>query len=497
MKIRLTHKLVHFLLVFFISSNVFSQVTIGSDTKPNQGALLDLKEYDSTTAGGITATRGGIKYPRVPLTDLKELFPFYELSHKGTPNYEDIQKPNHAGVVVYHTSDASVTGSEKNAEGLYMWNGKEWKKLEETLGKAELQFSCGDVKVRGSYVVNQSVDNSNYIEIPVTVVTAGSYNIRAISDNGYAFAASGSYMMPGDYIITAFAQGKPAATRTDQLELTNFGEKMECQIAVTVAADISDYVLRCGITTVRGVYFNGKELNSDPANKHYLTLTIDVAKTGSYNITSNTVDGISFKGAGEFTSTGIQTIDVYGEGIPSGVQTKTITLTTNSAGGTATECMVDIAMVIPKKRILSIGTGDNAMHNSTGKGTGMLFNNPLNFGLLEESTYRIEAPLIESMSHSDVTDTHLQPYLEPATGNPVDIVFFTFNSDLASIAAGRMLANYVKKGGVVIFNNEHMNTNSNAGNKFIEYVFEDVIEPGFVMTPVNDAVPGGKSYVYW
>lgn len=44
-------KLVVLLLTSISSSTTFAQVTIGSDTKPNLGALLDLKQEDPITAG--------------------------------------------------------------------------------------------------------------------------------------------------------------------------------------------------------------------------------------------------------------------------------------------------------------------------------------------------------------------------------------------------------------------------------------------------------------
>lgn len=42
-----------------ISSASIAQVTIGSDLNPMKGALLDLKEFDSTSSDNTTANKGG------------------------------------------------------------------------------------------------------------------------------------------------------------------------------------------------------------------------------------------------------------------------------------------------------------------------------------------------------------------------------------------------------------------------------------------------------
>src|SRR6187431_1736690 len=52
---------------------------------------------------------------------------------------------------------------------------------------------------------------------------------------------------------------------------------------------------------------------------NYLEVTVDVSSPGSYNISSNTVNGFSFKGSGNFSATGITTIRLNGTGKPATV----------------------------------------------------------------------------------------------------------------------------------------------------------------------------------
>lgn len=55
--------------LFAISLPGTGQVTIGSSITPNKGALLDLKEQNTATPGGISASKG-LSMPRVKLTKL-------------------------------------------------------------------------------------------------------------------------------------------------------------------------------------------------------------------------------------------------------------------------------------------------------------------------------------------------------------------------------------------------------------------------------------------
>lgn len=489
MKLNITKRL--FLLIGFVllSTNGFSQVTIGSGVPSEKAALLEIKDKQAATYGDVTSTTGGLLLPRVILVDRNELFPFFNSSLASNNDYEQKEKPAHTGLMVYHI------GGNNLAEGAYLWNGQEWKQIEESMGKADLTIDCNNIKIQGTYVVAQSMNSANFLEIRVTVNKPGSYNIIGTTDNNYIFLASGEFHIAGEYTITATAQGAPQTAGTDNLSLTNFGEEIDptCKPTIVVASNVADYNLLCGSTVVRGIYKVNQVLN---ANTNYLELSIYVNSTGSYSISSNSLDGISFYASGEFTTTGSQTIKAYGQGTPKSTKTKTVTLTTNSIGGTSTNCDVNILMVIPKKRILSLGTSDRALHGNAGTGgTADLFLSSGNFGTLETSTFKIEAPEIIGLTITSISTSTLQQYVQPASSSdkPVDIVFITYNADLVSnndFEAGKMLAEYVRKGGVVIMYNEHMfNHNSGAPGKFIQELFNDAAAWG-----VEDVAAAGWIY---
>ncbi|NDW11023.1 hypothetical protein [Dysgonomonas sp. 520] len=109
------HKLKSLLLatvLFFGIGYAHAQVTVGSELTPNEGALLDVKESASNNT--ITSTKG-INLPRVALQDPYKLEPCATTTTS--------KKTAHKGLTVYHTGAASMD------EGMYYWNGTEWRRL--------------------------------------------------------------------------------------------------------------------------------------------------------------------------------------------------------------------------------------------------------------------------------------------------------------------------------------------------------------------------------
>jgi len=105
------------LMFAYFSGEIKAQVTIGSGMVPNEGSLLDLKQFNTTTNDldkDITSLKG-LNFPRVSLTDPLRLEPC------ATTNITN--KRAHRGLIVYHTDNTIMD------EGLYYWNGNSWRRL--------------------------------------------------------------------------------------------------------------------------------------------------------------------------------------------------------------------------------------------------------------------------------------------------------------------------------------------------------------------------------
>lgn len=114
------------LFLFFTPFFAYSQVTIGSYTPPNNGALLDIKENENPT---INAHKG-LLLPRVNLTDIANLFPMFGDAENVSIDYNNSDKKAkedaaHTGLVVYNVN----TVDPHICPGTYVWLSDMWRRL--------------------------------------------------------------------------------------------------------------------------------------------------------------------------------------------------------------------------------------------------------------------------------------------------------------------------------------------------------------------------------
>ncbi|MEO6406313.1 MAG: hypothetical protein ABIY51_07865 [Ferruginibacter sp.] len=98
----------------------------------------------------------------------------------------------------------------------------------------------------------------------------------------------------------------------------------------------SDVTGDCLPSTVNGVF----KADSLLSNSNYIEVQVDVSAIGFYQIKSDTINGYSFKGQGNFGVTGLNTVRLYptGKPIAAGVNSFTIQYGANT-------CNVDITVV--------------------------------------------------------------------------------------------------------------------------------------------------------
>ena len=69
---------------------------------------------------------------------------------------------------------------------------------------------------------------------------------------------------------------------------------------------------KCANFQVQGKYVSGEYLTENET----VTLQVNVITPGRWSVVSGTVNGMTFSDVGIFTTTGIQTITIYGAGVP-------------------------------------------------------------------------------------------------------------------------------------------------------------------------------------
>jgi len=103
------------LFAILSTSTLYSQVTIGMDEAPVEGAILQLKQ----TGTSNTNSTKGLGMPRVPLTELTSLI---DISNNPDP-------VEHTGLIIYNINRSYCSLPEAINPGMYVWNGVLWEAL--------------------------------------------------------------------------------------------------------------------------------------------------------------------------------------------------------------------------------------------------------------------------------------------------------------------------------------------------------------------------------
>ncbi len=184
-------------------------------------------------------------------------------------------------------------------------------------GTQSAVFTFGDlqgwcpINYTGSYIAGTPLNTSNAVVITVNVSTPGSYAITTAPDNGISFSASGVFTTVGVQQVVLLGTGTPVNVGYSTFFPQASSGITGCTFGIGVQAPPAGIDLgsgSCTGATVTGDYPVGFQL--DPSN-HTVILTLNVTSPGSYNITTNTVNGLYFSDSGTVTTTGMQTFVLY------------------------------------------------------------------------------------------------------------------------------------------------------------------------------------------
>lgn len=398
--------------LFFAFGNFFSQNNgaVGINTaSPNSNSVLDIVSGNNNK---------GILIPRLTETQRNAI---------------TINPANDDGLTIYNVTE----------DCLNYWSlaDNEWKSVCGQIGKSVFTIDCANTKASGTYIQGKTLNTSHYLTVTVNVTKKGNYTITGTTTNGYNFYGTGVFLSTGIQTVQVAGQGTPSAVQSDTVQLFANGVSVSCTPAVTVnvLSSAGTYSISCGSATVNGVYTKGTALGAS----NTITLPVTVTALGSYSITTNTVDGISFSGAGTFTATGNQNVTLSGTGTPTSTADKVMTITSNSADGAST-CNVTVVMTIPAKKILHIGVETVYGYSAfTGPSRSMM-DSPTNFGTSATSVVKSGGYIHTSLGGAPSNATLLA-----ALNTKPDIVIIGFSYTPDATASG-YIANYLNNKGVVI-----------------------------------------------
>ncbi|MBS1510558.1 MAG: hypothetical protein JST86_06955 [Bacteroidetes bacterium] len=178
--------------------------------------------------------------------------------------------------------------------------------------------ACTGVFVNGTYNKNVPLSTGNSITLLVNVNTPGRYVIKATTNNGFQFDGNGIFQFPGVQNVTLTGSGTPVREEITTVMADNIVS--HCTLPITVAVQDDGKAIfsfdgtpgACFNANVNGDYY--ASINS--AFQNTVSLGVNVTKTGTYAINTNTANGFTFSASGVFAATGQQTVTLNATGIP-------------------------------------------------------------------------------------------------------------------------------------------------------------------------------------
>ena len=185
-----------------------------------------------------------------------------------------------------------------------------------TLGGAP--GSCTGATASGTYKQGVPLTASNTLTVNVTATSLGAYSLTATSANGMTFTKAGIFSTLGAQSVVLVGSGTPTTSGATTITVNNAAGN--CTFSIPVAAGTGNtavYTLGATAGTCTGAVTAGTyQAGIATTAANTATINVNVTTIGTYNITSTTVNGLTFSKAGTFTATGAQTVVLNATGTP-------------------------------------------------------------------------------------------------------------------------------------------------------------------------------------
>ncbi len=185
--------------------------------------------------------------------------------------------------------------------------------------------ACTGAIAGGTYVAGVALAPSNTLTIQVDVTAAGYYTIGAATTNGFVFSGSGVFTTTGLQNVVLTGTGTPLNAGATVVTVTNLSTTCSYGITVQPSGGGTPAVFTldgapggCTAFALSGTYAAGVAASASNTVK----LNVTVTTAGTYSITTNTANGITFNGSGTLAA-GAQQITLTASGIPAAAGTFT------------------------------------------------------------------------------------------------------------------------------------------------------------------------------
>jgi hypothetical protein len=224
--------------------------------------------------------------------------------------------------------------------------------------QSDITGDCLPKTVTGTYEAGVAVNaTTNFIEVEVDVLQAGSYLVYTDTVNGMYFRGSGTFATTGANTVKLAGNGTPV-----NAGISNFVVKYgitECAIAVPVlpagagspavfTLSVTPPATTCMSAVVSGTYTQGVALTA--SNK--VDIAVNVTTIGTYDVTATLTNGMTFKGTGALLATGSGTITLTAAGsTPTAAGTFNVPVTVGTSS-----CSFPVTVVGPATYTVNCGS---------------------------------------------------------------------------------------------------------------------------------------------
>ena len=235
---------------------------------------------------------------------------------------------------------------------------------------------CLPAAIQGVYVAGAVLNNTHYINVSADFTALGTYSISTDVVNGYSFSATGIAGALGVQVVQLKATaGSSPVTAGANTFTVKFGSS-QCNIVVDVfpaGTANASLTIDCSGYVLTGTYMQ----NTPVSSSNTIQVKANVTVAGLYNISSNTVNGVSFSGSGFLPVGNAQPVTLTAAtGIPTASGLKTYTI-----GAGSSTCNVDIDFAagtgpppgsftwsFKANAVTYSGTSDEALYNPSQPG---------------------------------------------------------------------------------------------------------------------------------
>lgn len=177
--------------------------------------------------------------------------------------------------------------------------------------------SCFGFKLNGNYSQGLALTADNTVSVMADVFIPGPFVIKTDTLDGISFSKSGTFTSTGSQEVLLQGKGKPVNQGTFTFKPNSVFSSCTFDVTVTKTEPPSSYHLganedgTCSSYLTPGAFYHGT-----PLNNNIIVVSVSVDAPGDFNITTNTLNGITFSRTGKFTATGQQNVQLIGRGTP-------------------------------------------------------------------------------------------------------------------------------------------------------------------------------------